>query len=221
MQYVNTVLMIAGAPTTAFAVASFLRMRRRSVGRAAAFTPPTVVTSNGHVLLKSRVLMRTTALGCCLLAVVVTACGGGGAAAQADAKKTAAALTGKDQVAPLNNPQCELFAPAELAKFVGVPLSPGANAAMGTGCQWVASSGDGSVMIQVVPARYHEPHRGAEGFKKLPDVGSQGFVEEALDGWNAGAITGAQAVVVSVGGPAANEATAIALLKETIARRSK
>lgn len=104
------------------------------------------------------VLMRTTALGCCLLPVVVTACGGGGAATQADAKKTAAALAGKDQVAPVNNPQCKLFAPAELAKFVG---------------------------------------------------------------WNAGAITGAEAVVVSVEGPAANEATAIGLLKETIARRSR
>jgi hypothetical protein len=76
-------------------------------------------------------------------------------------------------------------------------------------------------MIQVVPARYHEPHKGANGFKKLPDVGTQGFVEMSMGGWNAGAITGPQAIVVAVRGPAASEATAIALLKEVIERRKK
>jgi hypothetical protein len=41
----------------------------------------------------------------------------------------------------------------------------------------------------------------------------------SMGGWNAGAITGPQAVVVSVQGPAASEANAIALLSETIKRR--
>jgi hypothetical protein len=163
--------------------------------------------------------MRITTVACCLLAAALTACGGSGAAAQSDAKKTAAALTGEDKVAADKNPQCRLFTPAELAKFCGVPLAPGHDAAMGTGCQWVAQSGDGSAMIQVVPARYHEPHKGAEGFKKRPDLGTQGFVEMSMGGWNAGAITGAQAIVVSVSGPAATEATAAALLTETIKRR--
>ena len=72
----------------------------------------------------------------------------------------------------------------------------------------------------MVPARYHEPHSGAPGFKKLPDIGSRGFVENDM-GWNAGAIIGAESVVVSVSGPAANATTAIALLKETIARKAK
>jgi hypothetical protein len=164
--------------------------------------------------------MRITTVACCLLAAALTACGGSGAA-QTDAKKTAAALTGEDKVAADKNPQCQIFTPAELAKYVGEPLSPGHDAAMGTGCQWLGRSQNASAMIQVVPARYHEPHKGAEGFKKLPEVGTQGFVEMSMGGWNAGAITGPQAVVVSVQGAAASEATAVALLTETIKRRSR
>jgi hypothetical protein len=163
----------------------------------------------------------TTALACCVLACVFTACSGGGAAAQTNAKATAAALTGDEKIAADKNPQCQLFTPAELAKFAGAPLGPGRSAAMGTGCQWIARSGDGSVLIQVAPARYHEPHRGAEGFRNLPDVGTKGFVEQSMGGWDAGAISGPQTVVVSVRGNGVNDATAIALLKETIARRSK
>ncbi|MCU1384407.1 MAG: hypothetical protein JWL71_3104 [Acidobacteria bacterium] len=162
--------------------------------------------------------MRITPVACCLLAAALTGCGGSGADAQS-AAKTAAALTGEDKIAAEKNPQCHLFTAAELAKYGGEPLSPGHDAAMGTGCQWMGPTGNGSVMIQVVPARYHEPHKGAKGFKTLPDVGTQGFVEMSLGGWDAGAITGPQAVVVSVSGPAASEANAIALLKETINRR--
>lgn len=166
--------------------------------------------------------MRITILACCLLAAALTACGGSAAAgAQADAKNTAAGLTGADKIAAEKNPQCKIFTPAELAKYVGEPLSPGHDAALGTGCQWTGRSEEGSATIQVVSARYHEPHKGAKGFRRLPDVGTRGFVEMSLGGWNAGAITGPQSVVVSVHGAAASEATAIALLKETIKRRGE
>ena len=158
-------------------------------------------------------------LACCLVAATMTVCAQG-AAAQTDPQKLAAALRGEDQAAADKNPQCKLFSPGELSKFVGMPLAPGRVAAMGSGCQWLASSGDGSALIQVVPARYHEPHSGAPGFKKLPDIGNRGFVENDM-GWRAGAITGSESVVVSVSGPAANAATAIALLKETITRKAK
>ena len=151
--------------------------------------------------------MRTMLFSCCLLAALLAGCGGD-AGAQTQAKK------GAD-----DNPACHLFTPAELAKFVGEPLSAGHVAAMGTGCQWEGRSENSSAMIQVVPSRYHEPHKAAKGFRNLPDVGTQGFVEASMGGWNAGAITGAQAVVVSVQGPAASDANAIALLKETIKRR--
>ena len=158
-------------------------------------------------------------LACCLLAAMMTLCAQG-AAAQTDPRKLAAALSGEDQGAADKNPQCKLFTPGELSKLVGMSLAPGRVAAMGTGCQWLASSGDGSALIQVVPARYHEPHSGAPGFKKLTDIGTRGFVENDM-GWRAGAIIGSESVIASVSGPAANAATAIALLKETITRKGK
>jgi hypothetical protein len=157
-------------------------------------------------------------LACGVLAAAMSGCGGG-ASAQPDAKKLAAELTGEDKVAADKNPECQLFTPAELTRIVGTPLGPGRVAAMGTGCQWMARSGSGFAMIQVVPARYHEPHSGAPGFKKLPDVGTRGFVENDL-GWNAGTIVGAESIVTKVDGEGANEATAIALLKETIKRKA-
>jgi hypothetical protein len=161
--------------------------------------------------------MRTMTVVCCLCVATLTACGGGAAAQTAG--QTAAALTGEEKLAAEKSPQCRLFTPAELEKFVGGPLAAGRVAAMGTGCQWPARSGQGSVLIQVVPARYHEPHKGAKGFRRVPDIGTEGFVESSMGGWNAGAITGPQAVVVAVDGPAASDANAIALLTETIRRR--
>ncbi len=152
----------------------------------------------------------------CIAMSVMSACGGSGA--QSDANKVAAALSGADKIAADKNPQCQLFTPADLGKLVGMPLEPGQVAAMGSGCQWLARSGTGSAMIQVVPASYHEPHSGAPNFRNLPDIGSRGFVEHDM-GWNAGAIVGAESIVVSVDGPTANDATAIALLNETIKRK--
>ena len=169
----------------------------------------------------TRVGIAIRVVACSLLALAVTGCDKGAAGgAQTDPQKLAAALTGEDQIAADKSPQCKLFKPGELSKYVGLPLSLGRVAAMGTGCQWAATSGDGSALIQVVEARYHEPHSRAPGFKKLPDIGARGFVEHDM-GWNAGTIVGAESVVVSVSGPEANEASAIALLKETLTRRSK
>jgi hypothetical protein len=161
---------------------------------------------------------RTIILACAVLASAMTACGGG-TSAQTDAQKLAATLSGEDKIAADKSPECQLFTPAELTKIVGTPLGPGRVAAMGTGCQWMARSGSGFAMIQVVPARYHEPHSGAPEFKELPDIGTRGFVENDLT-WRAGAIIGAESVNASVDGAGANEATAIALLKETIKRKA-
>lgn len=77
------------------------------------------------------------------------------------------------------NPQCHLFTPAELAKFVGEPLASGHVAAMGTGCQWEGRSEEGYAIIQVVPARYHEPHKAAPGFKNLPTSGPRDSSKKA------------------------------------------
>ena len=157
---------------------------------------------------------------CCVFAATLTA-SDGGAAAQPDPQKLAAALRGEDKLAADKSPQCKLFKPAELAKFVGLPVGPGSVAVMGTGCQWQsAGDSDGSVVISVVAARYHEPHSGARDFKKLPDIGERGYVQNDV-WWSAGAIIGSESVVVSLMGPAANASTTVALLKETIARKAK
>ena len=117
---------------------------------------------------------------CWAFAATLTACDAG-PSAQPDPQKLAAALTGEDKLAADKSPQCKLFKPAELAKFVGLPVGPGRVAAMGSGCQWPADGNDdGSVLIQVVAARYHEPHSGAPEFKKLPDIGHRGFVEHDI-----------------------------------------
>ena len=156
--------------------------------------------------------------------LLLSACGGGASSAQVDARKAAAALTGDDKQAAADNPQCKLFTPAELAKYIGEPVSAGRNA-MG-GCQWVTTKtrsdgSQGDVMVIVVPASYHERPTLAKAFKEVPDVGEKGFVAQDMGGWVAGAIAGKDAVRVSLDGLTASDANAIALLKETIARRAK
>ena len=146
------------------------------------------------------------------------ACGGGASSAQTDAQKVAAALTGDDKQAAADNPQCKLFTRAEAAKYIGEPVSAGQNA-MG-GCQWVANGGSGNVMVIVVPARYHERPTLADGFKEEPEVGTKGFVARDMGGWVAGAIVGTEAVRVVVAGATASQASAIALLKESIKRHA-
>ena len=160
----------------------------------------------------------TAVLLCAALSAAIAACSDG-ASAQTDAKKLAATLSGADKIAADKNPQCQLFTPAELTKLGGIAVGPGQDAGMGTACQWMAQSGHGYTMINVVPARYHEPHSGAPGFRKLPDVGTRGFVEND-GGWRAGAIVGTNSIVAEISGGGATDASAIALLKETIKRRA-
>lgn len=155
--------------------------------------------------------------------LLLGACGGGAPPAQTDAQKVAAGLTGDDKQAAADNPQCRLFTPVELATYIGEPVAAGRNA-MG-GCQWVATrtrsdGSQGSVMVVVVPARYHERPTLAKGFRDVPDVGEKGFVAQDLGGWVAGAIVGKDAVRVALDGQTASEANAIALLKEAIKRRA-
>jgi hypothetical protein len=93
---------------------------------------------------------------------------------------------------------------------------------MGSGCQWVASDTDtGDVIVSMISSGRHERPNLAPGYKALGDVGTDGFVAPQLDGWVAGAIVGDKSFWVSAAGSAASEATAVALLKETIKRGSK
>jgi hypothetical protein len=140
-----------------------------------------------------------------------------------EAKKIAGVLGGDAKQSAAANPQCKLFTPAEVSKYVGEPLAAGQNAAMGSACEWgsVNKDAEGQVIVAVVPAGYHEPPRRAKGYRALPDVGMKGFVAPELGGWVAGCIEGADAIRVTVSGMKASESTAIELLKETVKRRTK
>lgn len=138
----------------------------------------------------------------------------------ASAQEVADALTGDDKGAAKNNPVCALYTAKELAAYAGEPLGAPSNAAMGSGCQWLAKDGTGDVLIQIVSADYHEPHTLADGFRELPGIGERGFVERAYDGWSAGAIIGEESIMAMVGGDKASAETAEALLRETAKRRS-
>jgi hypothetical protein len=160
-------------------------------------------------------------LACGVLTAAMAACSGG-ASAQSDARKLAATLRGEDKVGASRNPQCQLFTPADLSKIVGVPFEPGRDPlGGGISCQWRARSADGFVMVTVVDGKYYEAHTKAPGFKTISGsgIGTRAFVEHD-NGWRAGALVGSEAVMAEVKGPGESEATAIALLKETIKRKA-
>lgn len=157
---------------------------------------------------------RTTAL---MLCITIASCSrpGGEAAATADALKASTSATG----AASTDPVCKLYSSDDAAHYIGKPANDGA-LAMG-GCQWTAKDGQGDMMIAVVPADYHEKPKGSKGYRPLDDVGRDGFVSTFLDGWLAGTIVGDKAIRASVSGSGVSDATAIALLKETIKRNGE
>jgi hypothetical protein len=136
-----------------------------------------------------------------------------------DPKKTADQLTGDAKGSAANNPVCKLFTAAEASKYVGKTVGNGQNAAMGSGCQWATKEYDGDMMVQIVNASYLVQPKDAKGFQAMPDLGTKGFVVPEMGGWKAAVVKDEKAIVVSVAGPAASQPTAIALLKETLARR--
>ena len=164
--------------------------------------------------------MTYAAAATCLM---VAACGKpssvASSGAPAEAMRTAAVLSGDAKGAAANNPQCKAFTSAEAGKYIGEPVSGPNNAAMGSGCQWLARDGSGDVMVQVVPAQYHTQPSAAPGYKEVAGVGEKGFVAPEMGGWQAGAIAGANAVEVSVKGATASPESAVALLKEAILRQ--
>jgi hypothetical protein len=136
-----------------------------------------------------------------------------------DPKKNAAILTGDAKGSAANNPVCQLFTAAEASKYVGKTVGAGENAALGSGCQWAAKDDDGDMMVQIVSASYHEQPTLAKGFQRLPEMGASAFVVPELGGWKAATVRGGESIIVSVSGPAANQQTAVALLKDTLTRR--
>ncbi len=146
-------------------------------------------------------------LVCCALA----ACGRGDAVK--DQIQTQAALTTQ---AGSDAPACKVYSRDEASKWVGATVQPG-EAATG-GCQWAVGDNKGSMMLTIVPSRYHEKPSGTPGYHKVADIPGDAFVTPYFDGWLAGAIVGKDAVRVTLSGPAASEAKTIELLKDAIKR---
>lgn len=53
---------------------------------------------------------------------------------------------------------------------------------MGSGCQWAAKDDSGDVLIQIVPKSYHRTPTMADGYKKLPDIGTDGNISPDMGG---------------------------------------
>jgi hypothetical protein len=159
-------------------------------------------------------LRNVTIAVCCLLATSFSSAG----QSKPDAAKVAAALRGDNKGAAPSNKQCKLFTMAEASSYVGGTIHNMDNAAMGTGCQWIVGGNNGSMLVQVLPARDHEKPSGAPGYKKLPEIGPEAFVLPEMGGWHAGSLQGAHAVHVMLSGKGASEARTIELLKESMKR---
>ena len=138
--------------------------------------------------------------------------------AGADAQKTADVLSGDAKGSAATNPVCKLFTVDEIAVYEGVPVAAGQNAAMGSGCQWMDTDGEGYALLQVVPEDYYEASSSsASGYKELPDVGKKGFVVPEEGGWGGGAIKGGKGIMFSTRGTS-TEAQAVSFLKEAMKR---
>ena len=142
----------------------------------------------------------------------------GNAQSKGDAEKLAAGLKGDNAGQAGDNRQCKMFTKTEAGHYIGEAITHVENAAMGTGCQWTSASDNGSMLVQVVPARYHERPSAAPGYRKLPEVGTQAFVVPQSGGWQAGSLQGAHSIQVKASGKGATEAKTVELLKESMKR---
>ena len=157
---------------------------------------------------------RIVLIGTCWICATGSA---GYAQSKSDAEKLARELKGDKAGQAADNRQCKLFTKSEATHYIGAAATQVENAAMGTGCQWT-TGGDGSMLVQVVAARYHERPSGAPGYKKLPEIEPQSFVVPEMGGWHAGSLQGTHAIHVILSGKGASEARTVELLKEAIKR---
>lgn len=141
----------------------------------------------------------------------------------ATALATFAVLSTMPIVAQAKGELCALPSAANLRAWVGrdVHVAPEYLGKPQSGqCQWTeggASGGGASVLVQVAPARYYEPHRGAPDFAKLHGIGERAYYQNDL-GFVAGALKGRSTIVVSLSGGTANKARAIDALRFFVER---
>lgn len=133
------------------------------------------------------------------------------------AAAAAAAVTITLAAAPAQATQhtktCASLSDATVSGWFGKPMEPSKIPGI-VDCQWVfVDKSQGSLTVQVVPARYYDEPSLAPNFKVLTGIGDRAFVEHDMGGWNAGARKGAKALVIHVDGGKTNRATAITVLK--------
>jgi hypothetical protein len=152
--------------------------------------------------------------------VLVAMCAATANAQPADAKKLKDQLTGDAKNTAANNPQCKLFSQAEIAAYLGAAVGSGQNAAGGLGCNWSDKDHASFATVSVVPPNYFPEPSMVKGFKRLPHVGPKAWVAPD-SGWSAATLAGDAAIVVVLYGKSATEAAAVALLQESVKRRTK
>lgn len=132
------------------------------------------------------------------------------------------ALSTLPNVAQAKGELCSLPSAANLRAWVGrdVHVAPEyVGKPQSSQCQWTDGAGEGaSVLVQVAPARYYEPHRGAADFVELHGIGERAYYQNDL-GFVAGAVKGRSTIVVSLFGGTANKARAIEALRFFVGRR--
>jgi len=159
--------------------------------------------------------MRYSSATAVVLAMLIAASANG---QQTNPKKLKEQLTGDAKGPASGKPQCKLFTQAEIAAYVGAPVGPGENSLGGAGCNWHEKHYKSFAGVSVVPPSHFPQPTLMKGFKRLPDVGSKGWVAPD-SGWSAGALVEDVAIVVVIYGKTATEASAVRLLKEVIKRR--
>jgi hypothetical protein len=160
-------------------------------------------------MIRTTSVMLIALLACCTVSFSQTKSG---------ATKIAGVLSGDAKGSAANNPVCQLFTKAEAGAYMGSAVTTFVNAGGGTGCQW-NNDGDGWMMVNVVPARDFSAPSNVKGHKKLPELGSKGFVAPDF-GWLAGSIAGTEGILVNLYSKTSTEAKTVELLKETIKRRT-
>lgn len=148
----------------------------------------------------------------------------------------AGALAALGPAHAVDNPFCKLFTRNEAATYVGAALAEGEGSLIpgAAGCSWSDEGTGNKLSISVFPAGNALQLKawgfeGWEGFKAVPGIGARAYVARSpimdimgkkMGGeWQAGAIVGNDYVTVGLKGPKANADSALALLKDTIARR--
>jgi hypothetical protein len=177
--------------------------------------------------------MRKTfaVFGLCAVLVGCGSTGGPSAAASTTASTPPSAPAGEaspDESAPggsavaASNPLCGLFTTDEVQTMLGVPVGPGEDAALGTGCQW---SGDSTLnatylQIQVIDdPSYYVEQSGGEGFEQVSGIANAAFVIPELGGWAGGAQSDSSTYAIAINGGSASKDAAISLLRQLVERQ--